>query len=71
MPLIRACFGDLQDYAKASLSGAVPTSGWIGRDSDAVIEELVSLGIIPPRPPRGPRPPSAPKVTILPRGSAA
>jgi chromosome partitioning protein len=71
MPLIQACFGDSQDYAKASLSGAVPTSGRIGRDSDAVVDELVSLGAIPPRPPRGQRPPMAPMVASVPRGGVA
>ena len=65
MPFITACFGDSQDYAKFSLSGAVPTSGRIGRDTDAVIAELVALGVIPARPPRWIR------LTRHPRGTTA
>ena len=49
LPMMAQWLSNLAAFSQISLSGSVPLSGGVGSQADRLIEELIAIGIIPPK----------------------
>jgi chromosome partitioning protein len=49
LPMMAQWLSNLAAFSQISLSGSVPLSGSVGTQADRLIEELITIGIIPPK----------------------